>query len=273
MTAVAHLDVTARRARARPDVWAALRSEWTKFRSVRSTWWVLLVILAGIIGVGYLISAGTAARWADMTARERANLDAPFRSLTGLFVGQLAVGVLGVLVITSEYATGMIRSTLAAVPGRRLVLAAKGVVLDAPVWVLGTLASAVAFFIGQAVLAGKGGVSITDPGSVRVVMGCGLYLTALALLALALGTIFRHTAGGIAAFIGLVLVLPSIVGPLPRPWGRDISEYLPSSAGQALLSHHQTAGTLAPWTGFAVLCAWTAAALVLATWLIAHRDA
>ena len=250
-----------------------LHAEWTKLRTIRSTGWNLGTVLAGVIAVGMIVCAATAANWGTMTAADRAGFDPTFGSLKGLYVGELAVGVLGALVITSEYATGMIRSTLAAMPGRRAVLAAKGVTMAAVVFVVSTLASFVAFFCGQAILAGKAGISITDHGALRAVIGGGLFLTVLSLFALGIGAIFRHTAGAISAFVGAVLVLPAIVSPLPNPWGRDITKFLPSDAGQAIFDVHANGGTLAPWTGFAVLCGWAVAALGLAAWLINRRDA
>jgi len=259
-------------ARTRPtDV---LRAEWTKLRSVRSTWWTLLATLVGTVGIGLGVCYATVARWDQMSLLDRLQLDPTFKSLTGLLLAQVAVAVLGVLAITSEYATGMIRSTFAAVPARRSVLASKAVVLVVPVLIASTAASVIAFLGGQAILASKGaGISISDPGVLRAVIGGGLYLTLMAVFALGLGAICRRTAGAVAGFVGLVLVAPSIVGALPKPWGPDIAKYLPSQAGQAILNVHPATNSLAPWTGFAVLCAWAATALAVAAWLITRRDA
>jgi ABC-type transport system involved in multi-copper enzyme maturation permease subunit len=251
-----------------------IRSEWTKLRTVRTTWYCLLVVLAGSIAVGGLVSAAFAAHWAKMSATERATFDPTFRSLSGLFLAQLAVGVLGVLVITAEYSSGMIRSTLAAVPDRREVLAAKVAALAPVALVVSTIACIGSFLVGQAILSGKGlGVSIAHPAVLRAVLGGGLYLTALALFGLGLGTICRRTAAGLSAFVGLVLVAPIVVRMLPSSWGNNIAKFLPSEAGQALVSVRTVSNQLAPWTGFAVLCAWTAAALVVGGFLIARRDA
>jgi ABC-type transport system involved in multi-copper enzyme maturation permease subunit len=251
-----------------------IRSEWTKLRTVRTTWYCLLVVLAGSIAVGGLVSAAFAAHWAKMSATERATFDPTFRSLSGLFLAQLAVGVLGVLAITAEYSSGMIRSTLAAVPGRREVLSAKVAALAPVALVVSTIACIGSFLAGQAILSGKGlGVSIAHPAVLRAVLGGGLYLTALALFGLGLGTICRRTAAGLSAFVGLVLVAPIVVRMLPSSWGNNIAKFLPSEAGQALVSVRTVSNQLAPWTGFAVLCAWTAAALVVGGFLIARRDA
>lgn len=249
-------------------------SEWIKFRTVASTRWTLLSAWVGTVAVGLLFSAAIAAQWNQMSAADKAALDPTFRSLTGLVVGQLAVGVLGVLVITSEYATGLIRSTMTAVPRRRPVLAAKAVVLAVPTLVIATLASVAAFVGGQALMSSTGkGVSLASAAEVRVVAGGGVYLTLLALFGLGLGAVFRRTAGALAAFVGLVLVLPNVIGPLPKPWGRDIVEYLPADAGQAFLQIHGGTKSLPPWVGIGVLGAWAAVALACAAWLITRRDA
>jgi hypothetical protein len=248
--------------------------EWIKFRSVASTRWTLLAAWAATLVVGLLVCAAIAAQWEQMSATDKASLDPTFRSLTGLVVGQLAVGILGVLVVTSEYATGLIHSTLAAVPLRCQVLAAKTVVLAAPTLLVATVASVGAFLGGQALLSSTGrGVSLGSAAEVRAVVGGGVYLTLLAFLGLGLGAVFRRTAGAIAAFVGLVLVLPAVIGPLPKPWGRDIVQYLPADAGQAFVQMHIGAGSLPPWIGIGVLSAWVAASLGCAAWLITRRDA
>ena len=250
------------------------RSEWTKLRTVRTTWYCLLVVLAGSIAVGGLVSAAFASNWAKMSSTERATFDPTFRSLSGLFLAQLVIGVLGVLAITAEYSSGMIRSTLAAVPDRREVLAAKVAALAPVALAVSTIACIGSFLVGQAILSGKDiGVSIAHPAVLRAVLGGGLYLTALALFGLGLGTICRRTAAGLSAFVGLVLVAPVVVRMLPSSWGNNIAKFLPSEAGQALVSVRTASNQLSPWTGFAILCAWTAAALVVGGFLIARRDA
>jgi len=251
-----------------------LHAEWTKLRTVHSTWWALLTVLCGTIGVGLLICAAVAARWDHMSAMDRANFDPTFRSLTGLFIGQLAIGVVGALAVTAEYSTGMIRSTFAAVPRRGRVLAAKALALVTPALVVSTVGCVVAFLGGQAILATKGaGVSLGAPGELRAVLGGGVFLALLALFALGLGAVFRHTAAAISAFVGLVLVLPVIVSPLPSPWGRDVAPYLPSLAGQAISNVRTHTGLLPPWSGLAVLIVWAAGALGAAAWLTTRRDA
>jgi ABC-2 type transport system permease protein len=254
-----------------PDV---LKSEWAKLRTVRSTYWTLLVAAFLMIAVSVLVSAIVAAQYATMSAKNRASFDPVSSSLAGGFLAQLAIAVLGVLVITSEYSTGMIRATFAAVPQRRTVLAAKGTVFAAATLVVTTTAALVAFLVGQAILSTKHiGVSLGAPGALRTVLGTGMYLAVLGLLALALGTILRKTAGGITSVVGVIFVLPVLAGLLPSSMN-SIQQYLPSAAGQALIFPAKS-GTaqLAPWVGFAVFCTYAIAALIIAATTLQRRDA
>ena len=186
-------------------------------------------------------------------------------------------GVLGVVVITSEYATGSIHSTLAAAPQRCSVLAAKAAVFAAVAAATGIASSLAAFFIGQAILSRKGiEAHISDPGATRSVLGAGLYLAVLGLLALGLGIMIRRTAGAIAAVVGLVLILPVLVQGLPASWQAAITRYLPSTAGQAIIGRTKFAPPghlLPPWTGFAVFCAYAAVVLIAGAVLLNRRDA
>jgi ABC-type transport system involved in multi-copper enzyme maturation permease subunit len=251
-----------------------IRAEWTKLRTVRSRWSALLIVLVGTVGIGALVCAAIAARWPHMSAPDKASFDPTFRSLTGLMLAQLAVGVLGCLAISAEYSSGMVRTTLAAVPRRARVLTAKVVALAPVALVVGTVACVCAFLAGQAALAGTGvGVALGNVSALRAVLGGGLYLTSLALLGLGLGTICRRSAAAISSFVGVVLVAPTVIRTLPAWWGTDIAKFLPSEAGQALVTVRPSPGQLAPWAGFAVLCLWTAAALAVGAWLLARRDA
>jgi ABC-2 type transport system permease protein len=251
-----------------------LRSEWTKLRSVRSTYWTLLAAVATTIGLGAILSAFYTANYTTMKAADTAAFDPTSYSLSGLILSQLAIGVMGALVITSEYGTGMIRTTFAAVPQRRLVLGAKAMVFTAVTVVIGVASCLVAFFLSQAILSGHHlQTTIGAPGVLRAVIGGGLYLAVLGLLALGIGAIIRHTAGAVAAVFGLVLVVPGIAIFLPSSWSNTISPYLPSNAGRAVFSVTLQPHTLAPWTGFAVFCAYAAAALLVAGFLLTRRDA
>lgn len=275
MTSVTYRPFRAEPLGARPGFVDAVRSEWTKFRTVRSTWWTLVAVAAVTIGLGYAVSAAVTARWDRMSLVQRLTFNPTTRSLTGLFLAELIIGVLGVLVITSEYSTGMIRSTLAAFPHRRQVLVAKASVLVLPVFLVGAVSALAAFLGGQAIFSKKGiGVSLTAPGEWRAIVGAGIVLTLEALFALGLGTVVRHTAGAIAAYVGFLLVAPLILSALPDPWGRDLEEYFPLSAGQAFMRVGHTSRDLLPaGSGLAVLCGWAVLALALGAWFISRRDA
>jgi ABC-type transport system involved in multi-copper enzyme maturation permease subunit len=254
-----------------PDV---LRSEWTKLRSVRSTYWSLLVAAVAAIGLSALISSVYINRYDNLSPSDKASFNPTSFSLNGLFLAQLAIVVLGVLVITSEFSTGMIRSTFAAVPQRRTVLAAKAIVFTAVTLVVGEVSCFAAFFVGQSILASKHiEAHIGNPGVLRSVIGAGLYLGVLGLLALGIGTLIRHSAGAIAAVFGLIFVLPGVVSALPSSWSNTIGPYLPSTAGQAIFRMARDSRTLSPWTGFLVFCLYAAVALGAAAVTITRRDA
>ena len=207
-------------------------------------------------------------------AGERLSFDPTMRSLRGVFLSSLAIGVLGVLVISSEYATGLIRTTLAAVPQRRVVLAAKGIVFGVIAAVVTTVAVFAAFFAGQAVLETKHlGVSIGDPHVLRAVLGAAVYLTFVGILGLAFGTIVRRTAGAIATLVGVVLVLPLLAQALPSPWNDDIAKFLPGGIGVSLFSVRPVADRLSPGAALLVALLWLVGTLAIATVLISRRDA
>ncbi|HEX6475628.1 MAG TPA: ABC transporter permease [Acidimicrobiales bacterium] len=251
-----------------------LRSEWTKFRSIRSTTLTIAALLGVTILIGALTSVSEASSWASLSPARRAGFDPTSFSLNGLLFGQLAVGVLGALVMSSEYATGMIRSTLAAVPNRRLVLGAKAAVLAAVVLVVGEVVSFSSFFLGQAILSGSApSAGIGDPGVLQAVVGGGLYLGVLALLGLGIATIVRHTAGAISSFVGIVLIAPLIVQALPSSVGDTVGKYLPVNIGHALTSVQTPAHDFSPWVGLGLLCAYAATAMAVGAWLMVRRDA
>lgn len=262
--------------RSRAQVWkAAVRAEWTKLWTVRSTVWSLLVTVAIVVGLGVLFCAARVSRWDRLSPGEQLRFDPTGFSLNGLFLAQLAIGVLGVLVVSSEYATGQIRATLGAIPQRRIVLAAKTVVFGTVVVVVGLIACTTAFGFGQMIFQAKhAGASLSEPGVLRAVVGGALYLAAIGLLGLGLGTILRRTAGAIAALVGLVLILPILANFLPSPWNDDVSKYLPGEAGAAIFGVIPRSSTsLSPWVGFAVVCAYAAVALALGAVLLDRRDA
>jgi ABC-2 type transport system permease protein len=256
-----------------------LLSEWTKIRSVRSTVWALILFVVITIGFTVLVTALITANWDKGRGGGDAHAGiiadpAGFLMGAGVGLGQLTICVLGALLITTEYSTGVIRASLLAVPRRAPMLAAKAIVFAGLVLVLAEIVCFSSFFAGSAILHSRVPVSLGDPGVARAVFGTGLYLTMLGLLALAVGTLIRHTAGAIATVIGVVLVLPILSGLLPGSWGQHINAYLPQQAG-ALISHahQQPADLLSPWQGFGVLCLWTALLLAAGIFLLKRRDA
>ena len=254
-----------------------MASEWTKLRSVRSTFWSFGIMIVLVLGFTALIVALNVANWDKSDASQQAaiRLDPAGDILgSGFFLGQLAVCVLGVMVVTSEYSTGMIRASLLAVPKRVPMLAAKAVVFSATVFVVGEVLSFGSFFIGAPILRKKVPVALGDPGVLRAVIGGGLYLTLLGLFAMSIGAVVRHTAGGITGVIAFVQVLAPLAGLLPGSVGKHIHAYLPTEAGHLIAQSHQgTKDLLTPVQGFGVFCVWTAVALLLAGYLLKRRDA
>jgi ABC-2 type transport system permease protein len=256
-----------------------LRSEWTKLRSVRSTTWTLLATVVITVGIGILATATEATRWTHTSPVDRLSFDPTNLSLTGLLFGQLAIGILGVLAISAEYGTGTIRSSLAAVPNRRVLLASKAAVYALTVLVVGEVISFGAFFIGQMLIGGGAPhATINQAGVLRAVAGSGLYLALLGLLALGLGSIIRHTAGAIAAFVGVVLIIPLILPALPTSLNHTIGKFEPITIGNAMASvntHLGSGGTPSfnVWVGLALMAGYAALALGIGGWRMMGRDA
>lgn len=251
-----------------------MRAERTKLFSVRSTAWTLLILVVATVGLGILACWAASDHWSDISASDRAQFDPVSQSLAGVSLGQLAIAVLGVLVITTEYSTGGVRTTFTAVPRRMRVLTAKALVFTAVAVIVGLATSFIAFFAGQPWFSHIGiEAHIGDPGVLRAVIGGGLYIAASGLFGLALGSLLRHTAGAITAVVAGLFVLPPLTNLLPGAWGDAVVRYFTSNAGQQILAAHQSGNHLTPWVGFAVYCAWWAVPLAIGAWLIHHRDA
>jgi ABC-type transport system involved in multi-copper enzyme maturation permease subunit len=251
----------------------ALRSEFTKIRSTRSTYWTLFALIVVCIGIGALASAGTASHPNGIS---RAGFDATQQSLAGLYVGQLVIAVLGALTITSEYSTGMIRTSLAVQPRRGVVFAAKGVVFAVVTLITGLIASFGSFFVGQAILSSAHlSATLGQPNVLRAVVGGALFLTACGMLAYGLGAILRHTAAAISAAIGLLFVLTVLVQFLPQSWQDTVDRWMPALAGGQIWTTKVTGGAhqFPAWGGFAVLAGWAAAAIIVGLVLFRTRDA
>jgi len=238
---------------------------------VRSTYWTLFAAVASNVGLAVLLAIFLPRQ---LSAHEKATIDAVRVSLGGLHLSQIAFGVLGVLVITSEYDTGMIRATLGAVPRRRLLLAVKIIVFAVTALVVGIAAGFAAYFVFQAFLTGDSlRTSLGDPNVLRAVIGSGLYLVVLGLFGLGLGAIARSSAGAIAVLFAVLFVPSLIMALLPHSWQTTIGPYLPMDAGGAIFTVHQDSGSLGAWSGFAVFCLYATVPLVAAFVLINRRDA
>jgi ABC-2 type transport system permease protein len=247
--------------------------EWLKLRSVRSTAWIAAVFAVGMIGLAILVMSHQ--HWATMNAADRATFDPTEMSFAGLAVGQLAFGVLGALVITSEFSSGMIRATLAAVPRRPQLLAAKAAVLGVVTLAVGELFAFGAFVIGQAVLRSPAPhATLGQPGVLRAVLMAGAYPALIALIAVGLGAVIRHTAGAISAVVGILFVLPLILVPLGISIQNSVGQFMPMIiAENSLTAVKAVPHSLAPGVGFAVLCGYAAIALAAGGWALARRDA
>lgn len=253
-----------------------LRAEWTKLWSLRSTRWSLLAVFFVTVGFSTLFCWGTIASWDDIPAEDRATIDPVSTALGGLFFGQLVIAVLGALVITGEYSTGGIKSTLTAVPQRLKVLAAKGLTFAVVALVIGLATSFVSFFVGQLFFATKDlDASLADDNVLRAVTGGGLYILGCGLLGLAVGTLLRHSAGSITTAIGLLFVVPLLSMALPGEWGEAIERYLFSNAGLQITTVFTPPGAnvLEPWVGYLVFTLEWLAILVVGAFLMRRRDA
>lgn len=257
-----------------------LRSEWFKFASLRSSWITLAAAVVVLIGFGVLaalVSSG------DVTATgpngeagpgTGSSTDPTSLSLSGAMLAQIILGILGVLLVSGEYSSGMIRATLAAVPRRLPMLWAKALVIGLVSLVASTVAVLVSFLISQQILGDGANASLSDTGVLRSVLGTGGYLTAVALLGVALGALLRHAAGAIGALFALLLLAPALLGAiLPSSWEDAILPYMPSNAASSFTSVVQPEGMLSAGAGAAVLAAWVIALLAAAAVLLRRRDA
>ncbi|MEV0162995.1 hypothetical protein B0I32_115138 [Nonomuraea fuscirosea] len=243
-----------------------LRSEWTKIRSVRSTVWTLAAAAILLIGIGALINAA-----------QKGSVDEPVTaataiqlSLVGNMFASLAMATLGALVISSEYRTGGIRTSLMAVPKRLRLLTGKIVVFTATALVVSAVASAVSILLGLLIAQPPS----VDPGAVAgAALGSALYLTACGLFGLGLGVLIRHTPGAIVSAIALMLVLPQLMYQLPGQWGRTVADYFTTNAGMMIVLPVRGDSALGPWSGFGVYLVWIAVTVAAGAVLLQRRDA
>lgn len=253
-----------------------LRSEWTKLKTLRSTWWSLGVMLVASLGISILLTSIFTAHYPTLGPQDKAS----FRDDTiGLFLqpgaqlGELALTVLGVLVITAEFSTGMIRATVLAAPRRTPVLAAKAAVLAAVVLVMSEIIAWICFFVGCAIAHRHVTVTLSTPGSLRAILGFGAVMAMTALIALALGALLRHTAAALSVALGLNLVVPGLLALVPGSLGRHLTYAMPQRAGQLIMDRTEEINTpYSQWAGLGIVALWTVGLLVLALWSIKRRD-
>ncbi|MBR7834026.1 ABC transporter permease [Actinospica durhamensis] len=254
-----------------------LVAEWTKLRSVRSTYWSLITVVLAFPFFSWLIPFLIAHNWNQADPGSRAQvLQDPVSTIIGVGIdlGQFGIAVLGVLVMASEYSTGMIRSTVLASPRRVRMLAAKSVVFTLLALVIGEIVSFVAFFIGQLTFKSVLTVNLGAGTNLREVVGAGLYLGMLALFSMVIGALIRHPAGAITGVVLLLLVISNIIQLIPGAAGKYLYSYEPTNAGAAILTNHTSDKfLLTAWEGYAVFAGWTALLWVLAAWLLVRRDA
>jgi ABC-2 type transport system permease protein len=247
--------------------------EWLKLRSLRSTSVIMLIFAAGMIGLAILVMKNE--HYAAMSAADKATFDPTNDGFTGLMLGQLAFGVLGVLTVTSEFASGMIRSTFAAVPRRRLVLAAKAAVAGAVMLVAGEILAFVTFAVGEAALGSSAPhATLGQAGVLRAVLMAGAYPALIGLIGMGLGAVVKNTAAAISAVVGILFVIPLVLIPLGAHLHTEIGKFLPMLIGAtSMVAVKPTPGYLSAGAGLGFLCLYAVAALGIGGWALTRRDA
>jgi ABC-2 type transport system permease protein len=256
--------------RRRAGFGAALRSELTKIRTVRSTYWTLAFMVVITVLIGLLACATTGP---DAVGP---GYDPTYLSLEGFIFGQLIIVVLGALTITSEYSSGMIRASLTAQPRRTTVFAAKAAAVALVALAAGLIASFSSFLLGQAVLDNRDmGTSLGHPHVLRAVIGAGLFLAVAGLMALGLGAVFRYAAGAVTAAIMVLFMSLPMETFLPDTWQTAVDKWIPINAGSQIWSTVvvPSAHQFSPWTGFAVFAVYAGVALAFGLVLFLIRDA
>ena len=244
-------------------------SEWIKFRSLRSSGFMLAGASIGMVAIGMVVGWNTRRISPALDPEDIVSSAV----LQGYYLGQLLIGALGVLFVSGEYSTGMIRSTMSAVPRRTPVLVAKTIVFVTVTSVTIIPCCVIAFVAGQGVIShSRTGYSLGDPGVLRLVLGTGMYLVSIGLIGAACGWLVRNTPGALVTYFAIILVLPGIFGNVLGNWGKDIAQYFPSEAGRSFVSSLQLPYTLSTWAGFIVLIAWVVIGLAASAFSLRQRD-
>jgi hypothetical protein len=252
---------------------ATARSEWIKFRSVRSGPFALSATALIVVVGAWLLGDADRGSYLAASPAGKAAFDPVYTVFQQIELAQLFVGALGVITVTGEYTSGLIRGTFVATPQRAQVLAMKALVFTVVVWACCTAMSFAAFFLGQSVLSPAKHVGIGDPGVLTAVFGAGLYLTLIGLLGMFIGVLARRTPAALAALFGLLAVLPIVLIEIPGKITKILGEYMPDAGQQAYQLAHSGAYALGPWQGLGVEAAWVAVAAFAAFALILRRDA
>ncbi|MBV9447480.1 MAG: hypothetical protein JO345_16480 [Streptosporangiaceae bacterium] len=252
---------------------ATARSEWIKFRSVRSGPFALGATALIVVVGAWLLGAANRGSYLSASPAGKAAFDPVFTVFQQIELAQLFVGTLGVITVTGEYTSGLIRGTFVATPQRAQVLAMKALVFAVVVWTCCTAMSFAAFFLGQSVLSPAKHVGFGDPGVLTAVFGAGLDLTLVGLFGMFIGVLVRHTPAALAALFGLLAVLPIVFVQIPGKVTKNLGEYTPDAGTNAYQLVHSGAYTLGPWQGLGVLVAYVVVAAVAAFALILRRDA
>ncbi|WP_067495515.1 ABC transporter permease [Actinoplanes sp. TFC3] len=266
MTAAAHT-------RPRLTFRGVIAGEWTKFWSLRSSWITLGVSLLLLAAFGVIAALTYSPGLVQGPPGTAVSTSAVAVALTGSTFASLAIGVLGVLVAAGEYSTGLIRATIAAVPARLPVIAAKTLVFGAIAFLVTAVGAIVAFVAGAPLISTEAiAMGLGDDGVLRSLIGAGLYLALVGVFGVALGMLLRSSAGGIAVLVGLLLIIPGLTRLLPDSWSEQVTPYLPSNAGGAMMTVHQADGALSAGAGLAVFAGWVAVALVAAAYRLVKTD-
>ncbi|KUJ64473.1 ABC transporter [Streptomyces albus subsp. albus] len=255
-----------------PVVAQVLRSEWTKIRSVRSTVWTLGIAVVVTVALGALISALVERDYDNMSAHDQLTFDPTFTSFAGTGLGQLAMIVFGVLVVSNEYSTGMIRTSLAAVPQRGVFLFSKISVATLLALAVSMATSFTTFLVGQAML-GEHRAALDDPGVLRAVVGGGLYMTLITVFSMGVATMLRSPMLSLGILMPFFFLVSNILGNVSAT--RKVGDYLPDQAGQKIMQvvTVDDDAPYGPWGGFTIMALWVVAAVAIGYVLLRRRDA
>ncbi|MGW1867534.1 ABC transporter permease [Streptomyces mauvecolor] len=254
---------------------AVLKSEWTKIRTVSSTTWTLACALIVTVAISAALCALMKSQFDDLKPAEKLTFDPTFISFSGMILGQLAMVVFGVLVVGTEYSSGMIRSSLAAVPRRGTFLFAKLTVATLLALVVGMATSFLSFFLGQALL-GPHRTTIDEPNVLRAVVGAGLYMALIALFSMGVATMLRSSMLSLGILMPFFFLISQILSAVPG--AKNVARYFPDQAGSKIMqvvpdAMNSDPAPYGPWGGLGIMVLWVIAALAGGYLVLRERDA